>query len=136
VGVPRVKKSCPDEILSRSERKNVMEWLAEAQKDCPILIRVPGCPMYPLILKERKIQPKHFPAHLLQRIPYYQRGCAAGIPNGYVTILPNGDVIPCMLLQIKLGNVREKSIISIWDESPILSKLRTRSLLEGACGMF
>jgi len=134
VQVPRVRQNCPEEILSRSERKNVMEWLAGAQKDCPIVIRVPGCPMYPLILKKRNIQPKHFPAHVLQRIPYYDRGCAAGMPNGYITILPNGDVIPCMLLQTKLGNIREKSIINIWDESQILSKLRSRSLLEGECG--
>ena len=134
VQVPRVKQNCPEEILSRSERKNVMEWLAEAQKDCPIVIRVPGCPMYPLILKERRIQPKHFPPHVLQRIPYYDRGCAAGMPNGYITVLPNGDVIPCMLLQTRLGNIRERSVINIWNESPILSKLRLRSLLEGECG--
>lgn len=134
VQVARVKENCPEEVLNRTERKNVMEWLAEAQTDSPIVIRVPGCPMYPLILKEKQVQPRHFPAHLLQRIPYYQRGCAAGMPNGYVTILPNGDVIPCMLLQMKLGNVREKNIVDIWNESPILSKLRTRNLLEGACG--
>lgn len=134
VQLPRVKQNCPEEILSLSERKNVMEWLAEAQRDCPIVIRVPGSPMYTLILKERNIQPKHFPAHMLRRIPYYERGCAAGMPNGYITILPNGDVIPCMLLQPRLGNIREKSIINIWDESPTLSKLRSRSLLEGKCG--
>jgi radical SAM protein with 4Fe4S-binding SPASM domain len=54
------------------------------------------------------------------------------MPNGYITILPNGDVIPCMLLQVKLGNVR--SIIKIWEESQILMKLRSRKLLEGECG--
>jgi radical SAM protein with 4Fe4S-binding SPASM domain len=134
VQVKRVKQECPEEVLSVDERRKVMEWLAEAQKDCPIVIRVPACPMYPLILKERNIQPKHFPTHVLHRIPYYDRGCAAGMPNGYVTILPNGDVIPCMLLQVRLGNIKEESIIDIWNESPILSKLRSRNLLEGGCG--
>lgn len=134
VQVPRVKKGIPDEVLTPDERKEVMEWLAEAQKDCPIIIRVPGCPMYTLILQEKDIHPKHFPANLLKRIPYYGRGCAAGMPNGYLTILPNGDVIPCMLLQIKLGNVREESITRIWDNSQILSKIRHRNLLEGECG--
>ncbi|MEM2210365.1 MAG: radical SAM protein [Nitrososphaerales archaeon] len=133
VEVQRVKERCYKEILSKNERKEIMEWLAEAQKDCPILIRVPACPMYPLILKEKNIQPKHFSANLLKTIPYYNRGCAAGMPNGYITILPNGDVIPCMLLQIKIGNVREKSIIKIWEESPVLAKLRSRDL-EGECG--
>lgn len=134
IQVPRVKKEILNEVLTQDERKEVMEWLAKAQTDCPIIIRVPGCPMYTLILQERNIQPKHFAADLLQRIPYYGRGCAAGMPNGYLTVLPNGDVIPCMLLQINLGNVREESIRRIWDNSPILSKLRNRSLLEGECG--
>ena len=134
VQVPRVKKEIPDEVLTPDERKEVMEWLAETQTDCPIIIRVPGCPMYTLILQEKDIQPKYFPANLLKRIPYYGRGCAAGMTNGYLTILPNGDVIPCMLLQIKLGNVREESITQIWDNSQVLLKLRNRNLLEGECG--
>ncbi|MBA7621854.1 PqqA peptide cyclase [subsurface metagenome] len=134
VQVPRVKKEIPDEVLIPDERKEVMEWLAEAQKDCPIIIRVPGCPMYTLILQDKNIQPKHFPANLLKRIPYYGRGCAAGTTNGYLTILPNGDVIPCMLLQIKLGNIRVESITQIWDNSQILLKLRNRNFLEGECG--
>lgn len=134
VQVSRVKERCLEEALSKSERRNIMEWLAEAQKDCPIVIRVPACPMYPLILKEKKIQPKHFPASILARIPYYERGCAAGMPNGYITILPNGDVIPCMLLQVKLGSIRKENIIKIWEESPTLTKLRSRELLKGECG--
>jgi radical SAM protein with 4Fe4S-binding SPASM domain len=134
VQVQRVKKEIPNEVLTPEERKEVMEWLAEAQKDCPIIIRVPGCPMYTLILQEKNIQPKHFPADLLKRIPYYGRGCAAGMPNGYLTILPNGDVIPCMLLQVKLGNVRKESITQIWNNSQVLLRLRNRNLLEGECG--
>ncbi|MEM0079276.1 MAG: radical SAM protein [Nitrososphaerota archaeon] len=134
VEVPRVKRECINEVLDKYERKMIMEWLAEAQRECPIIIRVPGCPMYTLVLKEKNIQPKHFPASFLKRVPYYDRGCAAGMPNGYVTILPNGDVIPCMLLQIKLGNVKEKSIIDIWEESQVLSILRDRKQLKGQCG--
>ena len=134
IQVPRVKRNIPDEVLTVDERKAVMEWLAEAQTDCPIIIRVPGCPMYTLILQEKNIQPKYFAANLLKRIPYYGRGCAAGMPKGYLTILPNGDVIPCMLLQKILGNVREESISRIWNNSPFLATLRNRSLLEGECG--
>jgi len=130
----RVKERCLEEALSKSERKGIMEWLAEVHKDCPIVIRLLACPMYPLILKEKKIQPKHFPANILARIPYYNRGCAAGMPNGYITILPNGDVIPCMLLQVKVGGIRRESIIKIWEESLTLTKLRSRELLKGECG--
>jgi len=134
VEVPRVKSKCSEQVLARMERRRVMEWLAEAQRDSPIVIRVPACPMYTLMLKEKNIQPKHFPTDVLKRIPYYDRGCAAGMPNGYVTILPNGDVIPCMLLQVKLGNIRERNIVDIWEDSPILAKLRAREQLKGECG--
>ena len=49
-------------------------------------------------------------------------------------VLYNGDVDPCMLLQVRLGNIRTQSIISIWEMSPILTELRQRELLKGECG--
>jgi len=130
----RAKKESQAEVLEPEERKAIMEWLAQAQIDCPILIRVPACPMYPLILKERGVQPKHLPMEMLRRVPYYGRGCAAGMPFGYIVVRANGEVNPCMLLQVNLGNVRERSITQIWQGSEILGQLRTRELLKGKCG--
>ena len=134
VAAGRAKRESSKQLLDLDERKRAMEWLAEAQEDCPIVIRVPACPMYPILLQEKHIQPKHFPAQMLQRIPYYGRGCAAGMPMGYVMVTCNGEVNPCMLLQIRLGNIREQSIISIWEDSPALAQLRQRELLKGKCG--
>jgi radical SAM protein with 4Fe4S-binding SPASM domain len=134
VAAGRAKDECQELILSLEERRIAMEQLAEAQENYPLLIRVPGCPMYPLILQEKNIKPKHFPAKMLRRIPYYSRGCAAGMPMGYVMVLSNGEVNPCMLLQVNLGNIREQSIMSIWENSLILTKLRQRDLLKGECG--
>ena len=130
----RAKKESQADVLEPEERKAIMEWLAQAQIDCPILIRVPACPMYPLILKERGVQPKHLPMEMLRRVPYYSRGCAAGMPFGYIVVRANGEVNPCMLLQVNLGNVRERSITQIWQESEILGQLRTREILKGKCG--
>jgi AdoMet-dependent heme synthase len=134
VAAGRANQECREQVLNLDERKWVMEWLAQSQEDCPIIIRVPGCPMYPLLLRGKNVKPKHFPVEMLQRVPYYGRGCAAGMPMGYLMVLSNGEVNPCMLLQVKLGNIREQSIISIWDNSPILTKLRRRELLKGECG--
>ena len=134
VAAGRAKQECREQVLSLDERKRVMERLAEAQENYPIVIRVPACPMYPLLLQEKRIQPRHFPAQMLQRVPYYGRGCAAGMPMGYVMVQSNGEVNPCMLLQVKLGNIREESIISIWENSPVLAELRRRELLKGECG--
>ncbi len=134
VAAGRAKQECKNDVLSIDERKQIMEWLAQAQEDCPIVIRIPGCPMYPLLLQQKHIQPRRLPAQMLQRIPYYGRGCAAGMPMGYVMVLSNGEVNPCMLLQVKLGNIREQSISSIWENSTVLTKLRQRELLKGECG--
>jgi len=134
VAAGRAKQECWEQVLSRDERKWAMEWLAQSQEDCPIVIRVPGCPMYPLLLQQKKIQPRQFPAEMLRRVPYYGRGCAAGMPMGYVMVLSNGEVSPCMLLQVKLGNIREQGIVSIWENSPVLTELRQRELLKGECG--
>lgn len=134
VAAGRAKEECKGQVLSLDERRQAMEWLAEAQEDCPIVIRVPGCPIYPLLLQQKQIQPKHFPKELLKRVPYYDRGCAAGMPTGYIMVLSNGEVNPCMLLQVNLGNIREQSIMSIWNNSPVLTELRQRELLKGKCG--
>jgi len=134
VGAGRAKDECKDQLLSNDERRLAMEWLAQSQEDCPIIIRVPGCPMYPLLLQEKQIKPKRFALEMLRRVPYYGRGCAAGMPMGYVMVQCNGEVNPCMLLQVKLGNVREQSIVSIWENSSILAQLRQRGLLKGECG--
>ena len=134
VAAGRAKRECKEQVLSHDERKQAMEWLAQVQEDCPIVIRVPACPMYPVLLQQKHIQPKHFLMEMLQRVPYYGRGCAAGMPMGYVMVKSNGEVNPCMLLQVKLGNIREQNIVSIWENSPVLAKLRQRELLKGGCG--
>ncbi|RLC62335.1 MAG: hypothetical protein DRI01_07055 [Chloroflexi bacterium] len=134
VAAGRAKEECKEQVLSPDERRQAMELLAEAQADYPLIIRVPACPMYPLLLQQKNVKPKHFPVEMLRRVPYYGRGCAAGMPMGYVMVQSNGEVNPCMLLQVNLGNIREQSIVSIWENSPVLAQLRQRELLKGVCG--
>ena len=134
VAAGRAKRESSKQLLNLKERKRAMEYLAQSQQELPIVIRVPACPMYPLLLQQKGIQPKHFPPAMLQRIPYWDRGCAAGMPMGYVMVTCSGEVNPCMLLQINLGNIKEQSITSIWEKSPVLTELRQRELLKGKCG--
>ncbi len=57
--------------------------------------------------------------------------CAAG--TRYATILPDGDVVPCMVLQVKAGNVRERPFNEIWENADVFMQLRDRNLLKGKC---
>jgi radical SAM protein with 4Fe4S-binding SPASM domain len=133
VRVKRVKEQCSDEPLTVDERRVVMEWLAWVQREYPLVIRVPACPMYSLTLKARGIQPMMVSENQMHRNPYYDRGCAAGRPNDYIAILFNGDVISCTLLQYKLGNICRERLLKLWEYS-LLANLRSRSLLKGECG--
>ncbi|MGB9760326.1 MAG: SPASM domain-containing protein [Thermoproteota archaeon] len=44
------------------------------------------------------------------------------------TILPNGDIIPCDRLRIKIGNIKKQKIEKIWSGSTVLKKIRALSL--------
>jgi radical SAM protein with 4Fe4S-binding SPASM domain len=59
-------------------------------------------------------------------------GCQAGIGQGCVTA--TGTVLPCVLLPVPVGNVREQSFREIWRTSPVIRCLQARRSLEGACG--
>ncbi|MFH1234300.1 MAG: radical SAM protein [Candidatus Diapherotrites archaeon] len=59
---------------------------------------------------------------LAQNMHYVPQGCSAAFLS--MTILPNGDVYPCRRLPIKAGNVLEKSLLEIYNNSGQLEELR------------
>ena len=59
-------------------------------------------------------------------------GCQAGVGQGCITA--RGEVWPCVLLPIPLGNIREKDFDEIWKNSKVIKALRCRENLEGFCG--
>jgi radical SAM protein with 4Fe4S-binding SPASM domain len=65
----------------------------------------------------------------MKEIPYADAAAVHGF------LQHHGEVNPCMLLQVNLGNIREQSIMSIWENSPVLAQLRQRELLKGECGV-
>ncbi len=58
-------------------------------------------------------------------------GCTAGIAA--LTITPELDVLPCSRLRIKLGNLKEHSLVEIWVNNRLLKALRDRRNLKGKC---
>lgn len=111
--------------LNTEQRTHVVDQIIGWQSRGDITFRVIALPQY-WVQVERTIPEDE----VLEK--FTRSCCAAG--TRYITILPNGDVIPCMLLQTKLGNVREDSLKELWYDSPILETLRNRELLKGRCG--
>lgn len=60
----------------------------------------------------------------IEDLGYKTHGCSTGYDS--FSILPNGDVVPCRRLPVKVGNVLEKSLIDIWYTSDFLWKLRNK----------
>jgi MoaA/NifB/PqqE/SkfB family radical SAM enzyme len=59
-------------------------------------------------------------------------GCAAGFSG--ITVMPDGLLTPCRRLNIPIGNIRTDSFREIWALSPVLNRLRDKSLYNGRCG--
>lgn len=58
-------------------------------------------------------------------------GCLAG--KSFVFVSRKGDVYPCGYFPLRVGNIREKNFIEIWENAAELRALRERNL-KGKCG--
>ena len=58
--------------------------------------------------------------------------CPAAISE--LVIFANGDISPCCQVPVIAGNVLEKDIFDIWNNSEIFKNFRDRSLINGKCG--
>lgn len=59
-------------------------------------------------------------------------GCMAGIAAAYVNVF--GELYSCPFLQVTAGNVFEKNLSDIWENSEFLTLLRNRKKFLGPCG--
>ncbi len=58
-------------------------------------------------------------------------GCSTGYDS--FSILPNGDIVPCRRLPIKVGNVLEKTLFEIWYTSKTLWDIRNKNNVNIKC---
>ncbi len=59
-------------------------------------------------------------------------GCSAGIT--YAGLTASGDLLPCVPAPIRLGNLLEDDLEDLWVNNELLSYIRRRDELKGACG--
>ena len=57
--------------------------------------------------------------------------CAAG--NNLLAILPNGDLLPCRRLPIKIGNLRVDNLVDLYRGNIVLRKLKDSNCLDVQC---
>ncbi|HEY6105429.1 MAG TPA: SPASM domain-containing protein, partial [Anaeromyxobacteraceae bacterium] len=58
-----------------------------------------------------------------------------GMARSFLVVSPEGELLPCPMLQTSAGSVREERLDVLWREAPLLRRLRARSFgdLDG-CG--
>ena len=65
--------------------------------------------------------------------------CIYFLFGGYLSVLENGDVIPCFYSEdLKIGNIKEKTLTELWDEmqnSEFYKRLQDPDNLKGKCGI-
>ena len=59
-------------------------------------------------------------------------GCSAGFSG--ITITSDGSVMPCRRIGLVAGNLKKKTLRTIWASSRLLWKLRRRESYQGKCG--
>lgn len=67
----------------------------------------------------------------MKPLNFYVSMCNIGVWCG---ITHNGDVLPCPMMPLKLGNLREKPLKDIWRNSYVVTDLEDKNKLKGQCG--
>lgn len=126
ISMGRGKEVKPDSELGIARyAENLMQLYEEQNKRKGLEICTTQACQYWVILKRKAKAGLFVPDFFYTEIP----GCRAAI--GMLSIKPNGDVVPCPLLDVKAGNVREMSLREILN-SKVFLDLRNRDV-KGKC---
>jgi radical SAM protein len=127
-----------NDLLSADEFEGVFERLHQLSKIATFDIKTTEAQHYRRFILQKKVAEKRSGAlHVdtvvstddIGRAP---RGLNDG--KGFVFISHKGEVFPSGFLPLSAGSIREKSLESIYCESPLFRDLRDTSRLEGKCG--
>jgi radical SAM protein with 4Fe4S-binding SPASM domain len=127
IAMGRGETEMPDAELDIAQYvQNVTQLYEEQNKRRGIEICTTQACQYWVVLSRKEAEGLPVPEFFYDEVP----GCRAGI--GMLSIKPNGDVVPCPLLEVKAGNVTEQSLREILN-SEVFVTLRSREV-KGKCG--
>jgi len=120
VPIGRGSKELPDSVLKPEELREVYLYIGKRKKELKDKIIIATIrPLWCLIGKELNSED-------------FKGSCAAGFST--LTIMPNGDVMPCRRMNITIGSLKNQSLFDIWYSSDLLWKLREREKNVIGCG--
>ncbi|WP_018110797.1 TIGR04053 family radical SAM/SPASM domain-containing protein [Thermus igniterrae] len=119
------------EQLSPEEYEAVMHLLYDLSRQYPFKVRTTEGPMFRRVALERRQAQGGEDGALVGE----GRGVHLSDGFGFVFVSATGEVYPSGFLPLSAGNVREKSLLEIYQKSPLFLELRNKALLKGKCGV-
>jgi radical SAM protein len=132
-----------EDMVSSEEHERVFNWLYDLSKTASFDVRTTAAQHYRrVVIQRRRQEATESTGGLLVTGAGYSfadglgqssRGVNDG--NGFAFVSHLGDVCPSGFLPLSGGNVREKSFVDIYRNSPLFRDLRDYSRLKGKCSV-
>jgi radical SAM protein len=110
--------------------ERALEELAELAESAPFAVKTTAAPHYRRVLMARKKETGASAEHGT----HGKRGVRVNDGRGFLFVSHRGEVFPSGFLPLPCGNVRDRDVIEIYRESPVLRALRDPARLAGKCG--
>lgn len=134
------------DMISAAEHERTLRWLYHHGLTAPYRVRTTAAPHYRRVViqagrrKRARGAPEQAPRWEATGAGYAlregqapsERGVNDG--DGFCFVSHRGDVCPSGFLALSAGNLRERSLVDLYRDSPLFRDLRDRSLLRGRCG--
>jgi radical SAM protein with 4Fe4S-binding SPASM domain len=123
-----------DELITQPDYDEILEWHYEQEKiEHDILMRPTCAPHYYRVVPQLAARDgSHFKRRDLTFSTGAGKGCVAG--QTICLIDAFGNVRPCSYMEQVAGNVFEQPFRKIWEESPLLLRMRDFESYGGRCG--
>lgn len=124
-----------EELISPEDYEELLKWHYEMEKKEQDLLVRPTCAphYYRVRMQLARKEGKKVEHRNLKFSTGGSKGCLAGQLICLIDV--DGNVLPCSYFPLSAGNIREKSIRQIWDDSRLFSQLRDFSSYKGRCGV-
>ncbi len=130
--------------LSAQAFEEVLHWLYGVSKAYPFHVKTTEAHHFRRVVLQRRggegARDRALAAGESLHREYFQDGMEhsrLGVTdgNGFVFVSATGDVAPSGFLPLYAGNVRERSLLDIYQNSPLFRELRDKDRLKGKCGV-
>jgi heme b synthase len=123
-----------DELISKEDYEKILHWHYEQEvEETEILMRPTCAPHYFRIVRERsREEGRKWKQRSLAFATGVAKGCLAGQHIAFIDRF--GNVRPCSYFSESAGSLRKQSFREIWENSKLLTDIRSFGEYRGKCG--